>query len=211
MKTTTTLNEYVSAELHKKGYNEFYNGGHFTGFDKEHSFMNLILTYAEPVKTIMSEFFLGFSFSDESLNDMFQRAFLMKFQNREFRYQTPEDVQAELSYYMLTHAVEIETLFSSYTKMLTKTSESTTSATGKTQRDNRSMTSRFPDSQVNMNLNDETMDFADSNSIGKDVSNNDNNSHTESTSYDPDAYLKFSGIWTKYFNELDQLCFLQKW
>lgn len=211
MKTTITLNEYVSSELYKDGYREFYNDGKFTGLQKEYSYMNMMLNYTEPVKKVMNDFFLGFTFSDPDLDEMFKRAFLMKFQNREFRYQTTENIQSELSYYMLTHAVEIETLFSSYTKMLTKTSESTTSATGKTQRDNRSMSSRFPDSQVNMNLNDETMDFADSNSIGKDVSNNDNNSHTESTSYDPDAYLKFSGIWGKYFIELDTLCFLQKW
>lgn len=211
MKTTTTLNEYITSELYKSGMSEMYRDGKFIGFDTDGSYMNEILQYKPSVSKIIDNFFLGFKFNDENLDLFFKKAFTLNFQNREFKYQTPENVQSKLFFYVSTRQTEIETLFNSYEKMLTKTSESKTEVEGETNGDNRGMSSKFPDSVVNMDMNDTRMEFADTNTISQNRNKNKNNSHTQSTSYDPDAYLKFSGIWSKYFDEIDSECFLQTW
>lgn len=211
MKTTITLNELVTSELIKEGYNEFFNNGRFTGTNEQYAFIQKMLRYDEPVRKIIDKFFLDFKFVDEKLDTMFKRAFLMKFHNREFRYQTIEDVSAQLLFYMLTHETEIETLYNSYEKMLTKTSETTSTGKSTSIQDNRHMTSKFPDTEVNIDLSDDTLDYADTNDIGKNKQDSDSNNHSQSTSYDPEVFFKFSGIWEKYFDEIDGQCFLQKW
>ena len=63
---TTNLYNIIESELHKKGYNDYFNNGKITAFDKDFSLYHKMLAYDDAVSGIVTDvLFNGFTFSDE--------------------------------------------------------------------------------------------------------------------------------------------------
>lgn len=200
---TTTLNEILKAELHKKGFNEFVNEGKLTFNDPNFQFIQKILYYDDDVKSIVTQtFFKGFRFHDERVDNYFKEAFVSRFLDREINRQTVEGFATQVLHTTITHEDYIYTVFNSETMdkyiqqhiysfneengKLTENETQNQITNEKYKEDNsekhsdkghrdgasdtehREANTTLPQSEINLDVNNDVLNFADDNTISKD-------------------------------------------
>lgn len=218
--TTITLYDYFQSELIKKGFNEIEDEeGKLIYFEKEHQFIHKILSYDKDVKEILDELFYNHSLSELDHDQHFKKIFLYRFINRQINRQTIESFQLELLNTFLTNQDFINRVYQDLEKYLTNTSDSNQSNQqknlGTTTTDNRSANQDLAQNQVNLDINDSTMDYATDNQISRNKQtnqqDNDGTTTTENKSYQLDTLLKSNGLMEEILNNFDRKCFLQIW
>ena len=196
VKHTTTLLEYISSELQKKGKNEFFNDDQLTFFSHNHSFIRKCMHYDEDVEKIMNDkIFNGFKLIDLNVDRGIKRAFLNRFLNREIGFQTIEMFSSEITYMFIVREGHLNTFAESFHDFVT--------GGATTESKDRSAHNSLPQDSVNVNINDDTLVTADYN----DVSNN--TSFTKR--YDITQFLKTDKMLHNLFNEIEERCFLNVW
>lgn len=212
-KFTTTINEYLSAELQRQGLNEFVNDGKLTFNNPQYAFIQKILFYDEDVQKIVDDkIFKGFKFTDEQIDRSFKETFIARFLDREINRQTIEAFASQVLYTTLIHQEWILRLFSEdvdkyIDNHVTNHSEDDTTVeqiatqnqtskenenrtgnekatneeniTGKDTTENREAESTLPQNKVNINVDNDVLDYADNNNIQKDKK--DSNQDTKGT------------------------------
>lgn len=218
MKTTATLFNIIQSELIKSGKNEFFINGELIT-DNENTdlfFIQKAMRLDTDVKAIVDKrFFLDYSFSNQQLDKFFKRMFINRFLNREINRQTIEAFATILVSIVLSHEQEIIHLYEDYEKMLQNKSNSNTNqqTDSNSTSDNRQITAELPQTDVNLDVRDYGINFADDNSISRTATTNhsESSSETNGSSYNPDVFLKLQNLWDSYLNEIDKKCFLQIW
>ena len=74
---------------------------------------------------------------------------------------------------------------------------------------NRNAYQELPQDEVNIDLNDDTFDYASTNGISLDKSQSDNQSDNLSKSYNVDNLLRLDSILDNVLTKFDRKCFLQ--
>lgn len=267
-KKTTSLMDIYQSELIRRGFNDFFDGQHLRFYDRTHiKLIKKVMSYDEQVEEITNTLFFQDFFFDEKIDKVFKRAFVNRFLHREINRQTIEAFSAQLYYFCVTHEHYINEICLNYLEYAHQkahatseydgihhsenTSNSSSSGnsntTGNSQsenegnatHDNRTIHSDLPQTQINMNLNDDSIDYASTNDMSKSQeansssSTNDNTSNTDTTSttdssdltnthdhtkntnfsydYNLSVFLQTSEVFTKIFDKLDLACFLQVW
>lgn len=200
---TSTLMEIIQSELQNKGHNEFINKGHLSFNDSEFAFIQKVLRYDEDVQKIVNRtIFKGFRFNDERLDHYFKEAFVTRFIDREINRQTVEAFASQVLYVTLTREDYIYTVFSSeMLKFVEQHNETTSEDRGigrenateqgktkdtqqqkthdeyvdNTKNDRRNANTTLPQSEVNINVDNTVLDYADTNDISRDKGKNDGN------------------------------------
>lgn len=72
-----------------------------------------------------------------------------------------------------------------------------------------SIYSNLPQNQVNMNLDIDTLDYADDNTISKSRATNSGTDRSTSSAYDIEALSKISALKEQIFKDMDKLLFSQ--
>ena len=72
-----------------------------------------------------------------------------------------------------------------------------------------SIYSNLPQNQINMNLDIDTLDYADDNTISKNRSTNSGTDRSTSSAYDIEALSKISALKEQIFKDMDNLLFSQ--
>ena len=72
-----------------------------------------------------------------------------------------------------------------------------------------SIYSNLPQNQINMNLDIDTLDYADDNTISKSRSTNSGTDRSTSSAYDIEALSKISALKEQIFKDMDSLLFSQ--
>lgn len=207
-RTTTTLLEILISELHLQGKNEFYNNNQLTFFDDKFAFMKKAMSYDDDVKKIVNEkFFVGVELATH--DDEFKRMFLNRFLNSEIICQTLDLFGSLCSYMLLENKRYLDSVYSNYDKFVTGEHTTTTNATNSNFHKNRNAYQELPQDEVNIDLNDDTFDYASTNGISLDKSQSDNQSDNLSKSYNVDNLLRLDSILDNVLTKFDRKCFLQ--
>lgn len=215
-KYTTTIEEIIRSELNNRCFNEFFNNGQITAFNKDYSFIQKMIKFDSDVKSIVDEmFFLNFKFDDETIDFKFKKMFVDRFLNREIKYQTVEAFASRLIYYVMAHEDYIRYVFTEIENYLTgkSTSQDNSNNHEKAMNEYRALSSILPQTEVNMNVDNDNMDYADNNTISKtkDEKDADAESHNQSNSYDLNVLQEIYNMRNLIFMDIDKECFLQVW
>lgn len=248
-KFTTTINEYITGELKRLGHGEFINNGDLTYNDSEYAFIQKILFYDEDVQKIVDDkIFKGFKFTDEDTDRSFKEIFVARFLDREINRQTIEAFASQVLYVTLTHQDWILKVFGEdlekyVNNHVTNESEetgtqdqttknnqtNTQNVTGKDTTENREALSTLPQNEINIDVDNDELDYADENTISKDKKNNEQETTGEQKSdgsqkqesnttqeslnktYNMTNLQELYALKDQLFMEYDKKCFLQIW
>lgn len=220
MSKTITLYDYIASELQQRGHNEFVNDqGEWVAFDKKYQFIQKMMHYDEDVAEIVDELFLGSRLDDQQQDDHFKRLFILNFMERSIAFQSVEIFASKLSFVFLTNQSFINTVLTNaddYISMTQKNNQETTEENEATNiTDNRQAFADLPQSEVNLDLDDDTMDYATDNTVSKNKQGNTGSSQQENQgetkTYQLDNLIKSQGLLQPVFQQMDQRCFLQTW
>lgn len=268
-KHTTTIYEFLTGELKRLGFDEFINDGKLTYNDDNFAFMQKVLYFDEDIQKIVDDkIFKGFKLDDEKSDIHFKESFILRFMDREIGRQTIEAFASQVLYVTITRREYINTVFSHEvqkyldnhvinqsedigTQEETSTENKTNEENEKENRtneeteksdsenSNREATSTLPQSEINLNVNDDELTYADENRISKDKNNgnrntigtgdsdrelkgkgtndrnanqNTNDKHNEITkTFTLENLDKIYSMKEKLFEEYDRKCFLHIW
>lgn len=204
MKTTTTIYEIVQSELWKIGLNEFQSCNTIDYVDGELNFMNRIAIFDPFVKEVVTRvFFRGLSLKNGSFDEEFKRLWVNHFLHREIGFQTLEMFRAQVISTFLKLQGSLNSFYENMTDYAQGKNNSTTQGT----HDNRTANVTLPQDEVNINVDNTLLNYADSNSISRDK----NNSNTNSVKFDAETLAQFNTILEGYLSIFDRNCFLQVW
>lgn len=215
-KVTTTLYDYIHSELIGIGKNEFYNDGRLTFFDNKYAFIQKILMYDEDVEKIVNNsIFKGIKFTDEQIDKTFKSDFVARFMDREFSRQTVEAFASQVVHVTLSHQEYIELVYSELKKYANGTVTTTSKDEDETTStdEHRNAKSTLPQSEVNINVDHDELQFADENTIDKDKHTNKGKktSDSETKRYDPETLKQIYNMKEQIMTTFDRKCFLQIW
>ena len=236
--------ELISSELQKQGKSEFVKDGKLVFFDEDEQFIQKIMKYDEDIQEIVTkQFFKGFCFENENTDMTFKKTFVYQFLDREIMYQTVEKFASQVLRITLQYEKYIETSYEKFDEILveqnstdtntdreTDTRKDTTNESNRNDEstnDNRELRATLPQDEVNMNVDDTEMNYADENTIGKTKQKGEENqkdkgketgnetgnekSQTLATNYNIDTLEKLKDIYASIFNIYDRYCFLHVW
>lgn len=228
---TTNLYNIIESELQKKGFNDYFNDGKLTAFDKNYSLYHKMLAFDEDVSGIVTGvLFNGFTFSVE-VDSLFKKMFTQRFLNREINRQTVEAFTGKLLYTTYAYQSYIETVFTdliAYANNEAKTTQNNLNhnvavnvADGTTISDARQLESDLPQDNINLNVDNTTLDYGNRNSISRNKNKNDqtntntsdgtqNNTNVTSVK-NLEVLIQSSRVLDELFNIYDKACFLQTW
>ncbi len=242
---TTTLNEFLNGQLDMMGKSEYYIDDKFVFYDEDYQYIQKILKYDDDVHQIVTKnIFKGFSFEDIKVDKNFKKSFITHFLDREIGRQTIESFASQVLYVTLTHEDYIKyvysNLFDNYLTGLNTSvthnksnslneflEEANSKSVTETSDNNRNASTTLPQSEVNIDVDNTELNFADTNDISKSKSNgktvNDSgresrdkvkqtsNTDTISNNYDIDLLNKAFDMKEKIFQVFDKKCFLHVW
>lgn len=260
-KHTTTIMEIIQGELQRAGLNEFINDGNLTFNNQEFQFIQKVLKFDDDVKEIVDNIiFKGFRFNDERIDRYFKQSFVTRFLDREIGRQTVESFASivlyetiiredyiftvfgnELYKYLENHidfnSDEIQNQINEETKDDTQNENYKDDATsnGSNVSSDRELTSSLPQSEINLDVDNDILLYGDSNTIAKNKTNTDNdenrtgnrdtvgNTKTNGTqdttgnqkslqkTYLMENLEKLYSIRERLLNDYDKKCFLHIW
>lgn len=215
-KHTTTLMDILRSELIKKGENEFVNDGRLTFFDDKYAFIEKVAKFDDDVYEIVTQHFFGDrAYPDEKIDRNFKQAFTNRFMDRQIGRQTLEAFQAQVVTLFIQYSEYIYYTFGQLDDFIQnkQTSESHSDEDSKETSDYRGLEATLPQTEVNLDVTDDDLNYADTNNINKrqDKGNRQANSNSENRTFNPDNLEKIFLMKERIMNKFDEKCFLQIW
>ena len=212
--------ELINSELQKQGNSEFVKDGKLVFFDEDEQFIQKIMKYDEDVEKIVTDkFFKGFKFENEQTDHDFKKTFVNQFLDREIMYQTVEKFASQVIRLTLQHEKYIENAYEKYQELLTQEQwhedEKNSKQDSTNTTDNRNLRSTLPQDDINMNVENTDMKYADENSIdkqqqkGNETGNEKGNS--KDNQYNAETLRSLKDIFKELFEIYDRYCFLHVW
>lgn len=206
MQLTTTIKDILQSELIKIGENEFINKVNgktqITDANKKFAFVYKIMRYDEDVDGLVTnEFFNDFRLEDITADKYFKKMFCNKFIDRQIAAQTVEAFASRVTMLYMARADEILVLYENLKDFLLGKAQTS----GHNKSGYNQLYSELPQDEVNMNLNANTQDYADNNTINRAFNNIDQ----YTTSPNAENLLKLEKVWQNILEEFDLSCFLQ--
>ena len=171
--------------------------------------MRKTLEYKDPNFIRMLQETLFYGTSNINQRERFEREFLQRFINRVIKYQTVDLFSTYLATFISEHQELINYTYDKYDMLVTgqvdTVSNNNSTSTNKT----NSIYSNLPQNQINMNLDIDTLDYADDNTISKNRATNSGTDRSTSSAYDIEALSKISALKEQIFKDMDSLLFSQ--
>lgn len=203
----------LQSELINSGFNEFdLKDNQLTFFDDDHVFIKKILNYDEDVEKIVNlKFFFNLKLDDPENDKRFKKHFINRFFNNRPCYQTLEAFASQVVYIFLNNIDFLNEYYQNIDKYFQGKTESEDTGNTETISDNRTATATLPQSEVNINVDNTILDYADDNTImrSKDVNIQDNKN--DSKKFDINTLLDSRNILENVFNQFEEHCFLKTW
>lgn len=220
MSKTATIMDLINSELQKQGNSEFVKDGKLVFFDEDEQFIQKIMKYDEDVEKIVTDkIFKGFTFDNEQTDHDFKKTFVNQFLDREIMYQTVEKFASQVIRLTLQHEKYIENAYEKYQELLTQEQwhedEKNSKQDSTNTTDNRNLRSTLPQDEINMNIENTDMKYADENSIdkqqqkGNETGNEKGNS--KDNQYNVETLKSLQNIFKELFEIYDRYCFLHVW
>lgn len=206
-KTTATIFDLIKHELINSGENEFFNENKINHND-EFIFMRRIQSYDKKVKEVCAYgLFSNFTFSTPEIDDRFKREFINRFVDRQIKFQVVDVFRSKLLFEMISKQYFIENYYSKIDEFVNQTQ--TTKRGNKTTAGMRNVFIDQPQNQVNLNLKDDTAEFATNNTIQKEENIQEGNDETKNVNYDVLKDTMF--LLDELYKHFDKKLLLQVW
>ena len=178
-------------------------------------------------KLVTDKYFKGFTFDNEQTDHDFKKTFVNQFLDREIMFQTVEKFGSQVIRLTLQHERYIETAYEKYQELLTqeqwhedeRDTENNSKQDSTNTTDNRNLRSTLPQDEINMNVENSEMKYADENSIDKqkqkenETGNETGNEKGQSkdNAYNVETLKSLQNIFKELFEIYDRYCFLHVW
>lgn len=207
MKTTSRLYDIIYAELETHRV-EIYRSNNQIIFN-QNNLMRKTLEYKDPnfIKMLEDNLFYGTSAINQRVR--FEREFLQRFINRVIKFQTVDLFTTYLATFVSEYQELINYTYDKYDLVVTGQVETVSNNNSTSTNKSNSIYSNLPQNQINMNLDIDTLDYADDNTISKTRSTNSGTDRSTSSAYDIDALSKISALKEQIFKDMDSLLFSQ--
>ena len=207
MKTTSRLYDIIYGELERHRA-EIYRTNNQLIFNQA-NLMRKTLEYKDPyfIKMLQETFFYGTSNINQ--RERFEREFLQRFINRVIKYQTVDLFSTYLASFISEYKELINYTYDKYDMLVTAQVETVSNNNSTSTNKSNSIYSNLPQNQINMNLDIDTLDYADDNTISKTRATNSGTDRSTSSAYDIEALSKISDLKEQIFKNMDSLLFSQ--
>lgn len=214
MTRTITLYDLLKQEYLRTFYTDLMDKGRnqITFYSKKDRVLSRLIAYSKEdtdmVEVARYSIFYGLGdYLKEDVRYQFEHDFINKFINRRFNYQTYEIVSAKLSSIVSSNADIINSVYDNEFILGKSSGNSVTDSSG----NNRSnaINSSLPQDQVNMDLERELLEYADSNSINKSKFNQNSVTTNSNTKKSVDEIEKMFVLKEKIWLLIDKTLFTQ--
>ena len=192
VKTTSRLYDIIYGELERHRA-EIYRSNNQLIFNQA-NLMRKTLEYKDPNFIRMLQETLFYGTSNINQRERFEREFLQRFINRVIKFQTVDLFITYLASFVSEYQELINYTYDKYDMLVMgqvdTVSNNNSTSTNKT----NSIYSNLPQNQINMNLDIDTLDYADDNTISKSRSSNSGTDRSTSSAYDIEALNKISAL-----------------
>jgi len=209
-KYTTSIHDYLRNELINNGYDEFFKNGRFTS----DAFITRLIKQdtvndKEFLKVMKKCIFENFYFEFEDLDNFFKTTFLFNFFYHEIKFQTIELFKLQLLAFMYEKKQAIEFIYDNFEAIISNSNTDTTD--GKTQIDNQNRTASTttPQDEINLDVSNNNLNYADENTVALNQSINKNNSTSKKSNLKIEDIYSTLGLYRTIFNEMEERLFLQ--
>ena len=207
MKTTSRLYDIIYGELERHRA-EIYRSNNQIIFNQA-NLMRKTLEYKEPnfIKMLQETLFYGTSTINQ--RERFEREFLQRFINRVIKFQTVDLFSTYLATFVSEYQELINYTYDKYDMLVTGQVETVSNNNSTSTNKSNSIYSNLPQNQININLDIDTLDYADDNTISKSRATNSGTDRSTSSAYDIEALSKISALKEQIFKDMDNLLFSQ--
>ena len=207
MKTTSRLYDIIYCELERHRA-EIYRSNNQIIFNQA-NLMRKTLEYKDPNFIKMLEVNLFYGTSTINQRQRFEREFLQRFISRVIKFQTVDLFSTYLASFVSEYQELINYCYDKYDMLVTGQVETVSNNNSTSTNKTNSIYSNLPQNQINMNLDIDTLDYADDNTISKSRATNSGTDRSTSSAYDIDALNKISALKEQIFKDMDNLLFSQ--
>lgn len=207
VKTTSRLYDIINGELERHRA-EIYRSNNQLIFNQS-NLMRKTLEYKDPYFIKMLQETLFYGTSNINQRERFEREFLQRFINRVIKYQTFDLFSTYLASFISEYQELINYTYDKYDMLVTGQVETVSNNNSTTTNKSNSIYTNLPQNQVNMNLDIDTLDYADDNTISKSRATNSGTDRSTSSAYDIEALNKISALKEGIFKDMDRLLFSQ--
>lgn len=207
MKTTSRLYDIIYGELecHRA---EIYRSNNQLIFN-QNNLMRKTLEYKDPYFINMLRETLFYGTTTINQRERFEREFLQRFINRVIKYQTVDLFSTYIATFVSEYQELINYCYDKYDMLVTGQVDTVSHNNSTSTNKSNSIYSNLPQNQINMNLDIDTLDYADDNTITKNRATNSGTDKSTSSAYDIEALSKISALKEQIFRDMDKLLFSQ--
>lgn len=207
MKTTTRLYDIINGELERHRA-EIYRTNNQIIFNQS-NLIRKTLEYKDTyfIKMLRETLFFGTTTINQ--RERFEREFLQRFINRVIKYQTVDLFANYLATFVSEYQELINYCYDNYDLLVTGQVDTVSNNNSTSTNKSNSIYSNLPQNQINMNLDIDTLDYADDNTISKSRATNSGTDRSTSSAYDIEALSKISVLKEQIFKDMDRLLFSQ--
>ena len=207
VKTTSRLYDIIYGELDRHRV-EIYRSNNQIIFNQA-NLMRKTLEYKDTnfIKILQETLFYGTSNINQRVR--FEREFLQRFINRVIKFQTVDLFSTYLASFVSEYQELINYTYDKYDMLVTGQVETVSNNNSTSTNKSNSIYSNLPQNQINMNLDIDTLDYADDNTISKSRATNSGTDRSTSSAYDIEALNKISALKEQIFKDIDNLLFSQ--
>lgn len=207
VKTTSRLYDIIYGELERHRA-EIYRSNNQIIFN-QNNLMRKTLEYKDTYFINMLRETLFFGTTTINQRERFEREFLQRFINRVIKYQTVDLFSTYLASFVSEYQELINYCYDKYDMLVTGQVDTVSNNNSTSTNKSNSIYSNLPQNQVNMNLDIDTLDYADDNTITKSRNTNSGTDRSTSSAYDVEALSKISALKEQIFKDMDKLLFSQ--
>lgn len=211
---TVSLYNYISSELN------YLNNSNYVSKDKNYinyftyNYMKQIQLYTDPVEKITNEnIFLFNTLPNPEHDKHFKKMFINHFLTREIAYQSFEEFSIKIASVFLANYQLLVNYYENIDKILTQNTENKSQSDNTQSNNQRSIISTLPQNAINLSLDDNELDYADTNTISKNNTSSNGLTSNTTKNYNIDTMIKHLGnnVLIEVLNQFDKKCFLQTW
>ena len=175
----------------------------------QNNLMRKTLEYKDPyfIKMLQETLFYGTTTINQ--RERFEREFLQRFINRVIKYQTVDLFSTYLASFVSERQELINYTYDKYDMIVTGQVDTVSNNNSTSTNKSNSIYSNLPQNQINMNLDIDSLDYADDNTISKSRATNNGTDRSTSSAYDIEALSKISALKEQIFKDMDNLLFSQ--
>lgn len=216
MKVTTTIYEIIQSEYWASGNDEFFNKDTnqlITQGDKN-ALINKIYKFDKDgdVYKICERYLFGeFDLTSPQADYYFKRMLITRFLNREIAFQTVDLFRNRMVSMLMANDQYLSNIYDNFYNIFSGGSSGTNSASGSNVYKDRSADATLPQDKTGVDLNDDTVPYADTTHYDNNKQDTTQNGRHDSVAFSASVLAQLDNIYNKKLNEFDAELFLQVW